>query len=286
MVGERLSVWSSMFIEQSPEEMVETLIRCGFSATELSYEHAAVLLARGSAGKAGSCFRNFLDDKKFRIPQAHLDFVVCDPVAVDPTERRRILASLEEQIELFSILGVRAMVLHAGGRQAYDAGWTKERVMDVALESLRRLGTCAEKHGVHLCLENMRGPGLELLPQKSSGDLLTLIERIGSSHFGICLDTGHLALSRAEPHDVFIRNCGKMLMALHIADNFGEKDDHRLPYIGNSVNWVNTATALQEIGYTGLLNFEVPGERGCPQPILEEKTRFARRLGEAIFSWS
>lgn len=90
----------------------------------------------------------------------------------------------------------------------------------------------------------------------------------------------HLALSKAEPHDVFIRNCGKTLKALHIADNFGVKDDHRLPYIGNSVDWVKTAAALRETGYDGLINFEIPGERGCPRPVLEDKTRFARKLGE------
>ena len=91
------------------------------------------------------------------------------------------------------------------------------------------------------------------------------------------------SVSKAEPHDVFIRNCGKTLKALHIADNFGVKDDHRLPYIGNSVDWVKTAAALRETGYDGLINFEIPGERGCPRPVLEDKTRFARKLGETIF---
>ena len=48
MNTEMLSVWSSMFMELSPEEAVETFLRCGLAATELSYEHAAVLLKRGS----------------------------------------------------------------------------------------------------------------------------------------------------------------------------------------------------------------------------------------------
>ena len=46
MNTEMLSVWSSMFMELSPEEAVETFLRCGLAATELSYEHAAVLLKR------------------------------------------------------------------------------------------------------------------------------------------------------------------------------------------------------------------------------------------------
>lgn len=280
---ENLSVWSSMFIEQSPEEMVDTLIRCGFSATELSYEHAAKLLERGSVPEAGGAFRRLIDGKRFRIPQAHLDFVTCDPVAVDPAERRRNLDSLKEQIELFAILGVRAMVLHAGGRNTAEANWSREQVSGVALDGLRELGKCAEKFGVFLCLENMYGSRYDLLPQKSSGDLLALIERIGSPHYAVCLDTGHLALSKAEEPETFIRNCGSRLKALHIADNFGEKDDHRLPYIGNSVDWKKVAAALREIGYSSLLNYEIPGERGCPPEILEAKTRFALALGKTIF---
>ena len=175
------------------------------------------------------------------------------------------------------------MVLHSGGRKARAAGWTAEQTQAVALESFRELGEQAAKFGVTICLENMYGENYELQPAYSSADLLRIIDRIGSPQFGICLDTGHLALSKAEPHDVFIRNCGKTLKALHIADNFGVKDDHRLPYIGNSVDWVKTAAALRETGYDGLINFEIPGERGCPRPVLEDKTRFARKLGETIF---
>ncbi|WP_177994628.1 sugar phosphate isomerase/epimerase family protein [Victivallis lenta] len=283
MNTEMLSVWSSMFMELSPEEAVETFLRCGLAATELSYEHAAVLLKRGSAAGAGSEFRSYIDNRGFSIPQAHLDFVTCDPADPDPAARRHHIDSLKEQIELFAVLGVRAMVLHSGGRKARAAGWTAEQTQAVALESFRELGEQAAKFGVTICLENMYGENYELQPAYSSADLLRIIDRIGSPQFGICLDTGHLALSKAEPHDVFIRNCGKTLKALHIADNFGVKDDHRLPYIGNSVDWVKTAAALRETGYDGLINFEIPGERGCPRPVLEDKTRFARKLGETIF---
>jgi sugar phosphate isomerase/epimerase len=228
MNTEMLSVWSSMFMELSPEEAVETFLRCGLAATELSYEHAAVLLKRGSAAGAGSEFRSYIDNRGFSIPQAHLDFVTCDPADPDPAARRHHIDSLKEQIELFAVLGVRAMVLHSGGRKAQAAGWTAEQTQAVALESFRELGEQAAKFGVTICLENMYGENYELQPAYSSADLLRIIDRIGSPQFGICLDTGHLALSKAEPHDVFIRNCGKTLKALHIADNFGVKDDHRL----------------------------------------------------------
>lgn len=273
-----------MFVEQSPEEMVEILIRCGFSVTELSFEHASKLLERGSAAEAGGAFRHFIDAKHFRIPQAHLDFITCDPVAVDPAMRRRNIDSLKEQIELFSILGVREMVLHAGGKETIEANWSKDRVLGVALESFQELGECAQKFGAFLCLENLFGTRYDLLPQKSSADLLELIGRIGSPHFAVCLDTGHLSLAKVETHDVFIRNCGAQLRALHIADNFGECDDHRLPYVGRSVDWEKTAAALTEIGYDGLINYEIPGERGCPPEILEAKTRFALELGRIIFT--
>ena len=95
MNTEMLSVWSSMFMELSPEEAVETFLRCGLAATELSYEHAAVLLKRGSAAGAGSEFRSYIDNRGFSIPQAHLDFVTCDPADPDPAARRHHIDSLK-----------------------------------------------------------------------------------------------------------------------------------------------------------------------------------------------
>jgi hypothetical protein len=45
------SVWSSYFIDLSPEEMVDTLSKKSWFKSELSDEHASTLLERGPREK-------------------------------------------------------------------------------------------------------------------------------------------------------------------------------------------------------------------------------------------
>ena len=92
-------------------------------------------------------------------------------------------------------------------------------------------------------------------------ELLSYVEELNSPHLGICLDTGHLNLSRASTQRDFILRAGKHLRALHIADNEGERDQHLMPFGIGSVDMKEVAGTLFEIGYDGLWNLEIPGER-------------------------
>lgn len=101
------------------------------------------------------------------------------------------------------------------------------------------------------------------------------------ANMGICLDTGHLNIAKGNPED-FITDTGKLLKALHIADNLGENDDHMLPFGRGTVDWKSVMRALGKISYGGLFNFEVPGERKCPIEIRIAKLDYALALANSM----
>ena len=76
----------------------------------------------------------------------------------------------------------------------------------------------------------------------------------GKECFGLCLDVGHLQISKQDIRR-YTTILGRRIKALHINDNDGVIDLHLAPYTG-TVNWQNFYTALKAIGYDGALNFE------------------------------
>ena len=82
----------------------------------------------------------------------------------------------------------------------------------------------------------------------------------------------------------FIRAAGSRLKALHIADNDTSGDQHLLPFGCGTVDWQDVMRGLREVGYSGLFNFEVPGERRAPLAVRREKLRYARALSDILLS--
>ena len=71
------SMWSSFVMEESPEQMVRTMLQYGYRCTELSDEHSAVLLDRGDPETVGAKFKRFMDEQGFSNPQGHLLLHCC-----------------------------------------------------------------------------------------------------------------------------------------------------------------------------------------------------------------
>jgi sugar phosphate isomerase/epimerase len=266
----RISMWSNYLTGISPEEMVEIMLGSGWNCTELSDEHAKVLLKRANAAKAGKEFKVFCDDHGFSILQGHL-FLTLNIAPPDPVQRIAAIDELKRWFELFSVLGIKAGVLHPGGAD-WPEGTEPERIKEARMSSMETINSCVDGTPLAVCLENMP----RCFIGHSADELLEMIAPFSTDNFGICLDTGHLNLVQGDPVE-FIRTAGDNLKALHIADNMGVKDDHILPYSGGTVPWEEVLTALREINYQGLFNFEVPGEKR-PEPIRLDKLDYARKL--------
>ncbi len=270
-------MWSAMLVEDSPEEMILSLEKAGFHYTEISFEHSSVLLARqkDSGGKknTGTEFRHFAESHGISVEQGHLFFPGVDLADPDPALRAGQNEAWKRELDLFEELGVKAAVLHGGGEKGVKLAWEKKKIHDVRLEALDSLLEHIRGYEVKIALETVR-------PLCFASDLLEVVNH--SEQLGICLDTGHLNLFHGESQTDFIRNAGKKLIALHLADNHGTKDDHLFPGNGQ-ISWEGFADALQDIGYSGLYNFEVPGERSSFPGIHELKLKYALALGRHLF---
>lgn len=78
----------------------------------------------------------------------------------------------------------------------------------------------------------------------------------------ICVDTGHTneAVPFGKPTaGEAIRMLGKDVTLLHLHDNNGTYDQHLPPLMGDpgAVKWPDVFDALDEVGYTGVYNFEL-----------------------------
>lgn len=86
--------------------------------------------------------------------------------------------------------------------------------------------------------------------------LIELVDSFGDPMVGVCWDTGH-ANQAMQDQPAALRALGPRLKNLHLNDNhYGTRDEHLLPFMG-TVDWPGVVSALAEIGYAGVLNYEV-----------------------------
>lgn len=256
----KLSIWSSYYVDLSPEDALCEIARHGYRYTELSDEHTDALLLRGDPTEVGIAFAAHAASLGVSIPQGHL--LLRAHIARDED-----LTVLERQLELFCAIGIKSAVLHCDAPE----GMSRDAYRARNLAGLSRLLDTIGDRDLCICLENLR------LHHQGVEELLYYVKAINSPHLGICLDTGHLNISHASSQKDFILRAGKHLRALHIADNEGERDQHLMPFGRGTVDMREVYAALCEIGYDGILNLEIPGERFAPLEIRGYKLQYLER---------
>ena len=273
------SVWTDYYEILSPEDAILGLKEAGFSYGEFSIDHSRMLQARsGNVEKIGLQFRAFMDEVGFSTPQGHLDFE-------QPLTAPETVEAFKKEITLFQAIGVKNAVIHINGGETQP----EEVRLETQRKHLRTLLEFVSGTDFTICLENLRpNPSVA-----DAGRILQWIDLLGGKHLGICLDTGHLNVSRTslktttQTHREFILTAGSYLKATHINGNDGTDDYHLAPFaIKNSVDWAEVVTALRESGYQGLFSLEVPGEiKGNPPlHILKRKLLYLKELADYMLS--
>lgn len=249
----KFSVWSSYYVDLSPEDAVLELEKNGVEYSEFSDEHGAVLLERGEPKEVGARFKEFADAHHVKFTQGHLWLRVRLCMDMENT-----VATLKKWLDMFEAIGIQRAVLHTD-RMVEREDLTVEEVFQENVKALRQLTDYLAGRDMIICLENLGREGLN----RNADDLLRFIDAIQSPNLGICLDTGHLNLTNDPDQGKFIRKAGKHLKALHIADNEGATDQHMIPFGRGTVDFIDVLRALRDVEYDGLFNYEVGGERKC-----------------------
>ncbi len=153
--------------------------------------------------------------------------------------------------------GVKVAVMHV------SRGYDTEPCNRVGLNRIKRLVKTAEENGVLLALENLKV--IEYLDY--------IYDNIESENLKFCLDTGHE--NYATPQSNVAEKFKHKLVALHLNDNDGTADQHRLPYDGTA-DWETIAKILAKIKYDGILTLEVNQDRNNIYDNLSPQEYFER----------
>lgn len=163
----------------------------------------------------------------------------------DPdAERRKYAIKVNQNLfKSAKIIGAKYIVVHLYSDRTKRG---EDENMSIALDSLKQLLPHAEKSGVGIAVENLGE--LWSVPHINS-----LLDEFNHPLIGICFDTGHSALYNELGKELPL--CKDRLFALHIHDNFYQKDDHIIPFRGK-IDWKEFTDALLKTNYQGPLMFE------------------------------
>lgn len=184
----------------------------------------------------------------------------------DEAARARAAALVRDRVEFCARAGGDAVVLHVPSGEL-----AVERALGAA-EALEDLIAFARAKGVRLAAENGGAA--------SRSALEALFDRFGPDALGFCFDSGH---ANIEGTMGSVERHGSRLAALHLADNDGERDLHRLPFDG-TVPWERAMRAIREAGYAKPVCLEVtrrhyPVKMPLDTFVREAHARAARLAG-------
>jgi sugar phosphate isomerase/epimerase len=264
-----LSMWTSLYWDLSPEDVLRHIADQGWGCIDLSAEHLGELW-RSRDGRRIDAWRSLADELSIVPYQCHL-FMDLNLASADSHERTTMERLLVELLQFAGKLGVQHAVFHPGWQKKGEPG-PPEVVARAMEESLKRVLPEAQEAGVKVAIENTMGPVFGADP----ADLARLAEAVDPGHVGICLDSSHANADKRGAREAVLA-CGGSLFCLHLSDNDGSGDQHRLPYEG-TVDWVALLEALGEVGFAGPLNFELPALSARPLPVRDAAFSYLQQI--------
>ena len=172
----------------------------------------------------------------------------------DADARAVRLEQMKRAVELAALLGSPYLVIHPLMPFACrDVLLHKEQeAHDINAQFMRALLPHAREHGITVCLENMPMKALALA---SPSAILRFVKEIDDPFFKICLDTGHTTMVSDGSVADTVYMLRDELRVLHVHDNGGEHDEHRLPGEG-IIDWQAFVKALHGISFDGVFSLE------------------------------
>ena len=262
-----------------PSQMVKDLNYKGISVFERSFEE---VLAHHEAELA------IIRKNGLTITQAHTPFPAYLPG--HPELLDFMIGVYKNCIRLCDYAGCKNLIVHGISLMEADTGNTPETIEAMNWRLYEALIPTLQECDVVVCLENLftRRPAILEGVCSDAHEAVRFIdalnEKAGKEAFGFCLDTGHLQLINKNIR-TYIPILGKRIKALHLHDNDGRDDLHRLPLTG-TVNWQVLCDSLRAVGYDGDLSFETFRQNRMALDFDEELLlpflEVTRKIGEAM----
>ncbi len=179
-------------------------------------------------------------------------------------ERLAGVALIKNRIDFTERLGGDAVVMHIYHEPEDPTSntifWSQLR------KSLDTLEPYAVERGVRIAVENLfdpnfyRQPGsIALADLKDNFDTIDKVfAKYGPDFLGLCYDSGHANMGPDRMHR--LEPLKERLIALHLHDNDGTGDHHRLLF-SDTIDWPRLANIIAQSAYDKPLSFEVSMKR-------------------------
>lgn len=113
----------------------------------------------------------------------------------------------------------------------------------LGMQRLESITNKAEEFSVNIAFENLG----------NMNNVTHVLDTINSKRVGFCYDSCHHANYTSEAD--WLGKYGNRLMAIHLHDNGGEKNQHQLPFDGN-IDWSMVMEKIALTGYKGATTLE------------------------------
>jgi len=156
--------------------------------------------------------------------------------APEETERRAGVALVQNRIKMTARLGGQSVVMHA-----------HSDFLDPLRRSLDELQPFARQRGIRIAIENTEETNHFTTPRQ-------LLSEYPPEFLGLCYDSGHGNMANRHGLDE-LETLTDRLIALHLHDNDGTGDQHKLMFTG-TVDWPRLAKLIAQSSYRDCVSSE------------------------------
>lgn len=164
---------------------------------------------------------------------------------VSPQEyaRQAGVELVKNRINMAARLGSDVVIMHV--RAEPEQTGANELFWGQLQKSLDEIEPYAKKRGVRIAAENL-GFNFNTLEK--------LLTKYGPDYVGLCYDSGHANFGADKMER--LESVKERLIAVHLHDNDGSSDQHKLPFDG-TVDWPGLTRILAASSYAKCVNLEV-----------------------------
>ena len=265
MIEMKKALSTHLFVQEPlTTEVLESIRAAGFEGTELFAVKPH--FDYGNQRQMNDLASWFSDHASF-LQSIHTPFCVDYQAGAnrewlsigDPERVRRQIAidAIRWTLELAERVPLPHAVVHMG---TPDDRHTAKH-LDAIYYSLETLVPFAEARGTRLLLENIPN-GLSRIER-----MRRFLEDAHLERVGLCFDSGHAHLNASVEGE--IRDGGPWIIATHLHDNYGVRDEHLLPFEG-SIDWLKVLQAFEATSYQGSWTLEVKAGNRSSEGALKQ----------------
>lgn len=213
--------------------------------------------------KLQECVLRHIKLKGLNIIFAHLGYEDCSKLWENDPKGDTLIEGYIKDIMYLKTCGINDFVLHTTYK------YNDAKVTNIGINRIKKLARYAKLINTRIVFENV----------ELDGYLEGIIKNIDDDNVGICFDVGHSHLFFKERINTSVFK--NRMFHIHLHDNFGEKDDHNIPFDGY-VNWINSIKQIKDANYKGYITIETSKNKRYENMNYEEFYKKVRVVAEEL----